>query len=282
MAAPAEGGKSSPTPNSHAKSQRPDVVRVGAEIMHVWDVELKACLFSVEMCIYCRWRCPDEEADKAMEEGGDGLDESWEPDWYPRIKVWNMATELTSPQRRFLAFTDDRASVSDGHNRSVWISSETTICCKITEEYDLQAFPFELQDLNIKIEVENAASIQPIQALPRLRVQTPVMMQIEGVLSLPDFTMNNDVGASYRYRDNQLQIVLVYEREFQYYLWNCYVIVGGLASFVLAVYTQPPSVRMGIDITLLLVRGRPQGSSCTVGPHSRPPPCIRICARASH
>ena len=66
-----------PLGKKSAASQRPDVVRVGVEIMHVWDVEMKACVFSLEMCVYCRWRCPDEDAAKAMEEGGDGLDESW-------------------------------------------------------------------------------------------------------------------------------------------------------------------------------------------------------------
>ena len=243
----------SPLVKKTAASQRPDFVSVGAEIMHVWDVEMKTCLFSLEMCIYSRWRCPDEDAVKAMEEGGDGLDESWEPDWFPRIKVWNMASELTERQRRFLAFHDNEEPNTATHKSKIWISCETTICCRITEDYDLLAFPFELQDLNIKIEIENCAHIQPIKALPRLRVKTPVMTQIQGVMSLPDFTMNNDVGASYRYRENQLQIVLVYEREFQYYLWNCYVIVGGLATMVLGVYTQAPATRMDIDITLLLV-----------------------------
>ena len=242
-----------PLGKKSAASQRPDVVSVGVEIMHVWDVEMKACVFSLEMCVYSRWRCPDEDAAKAMEEGGDGLDESWEPDWFPRIKVWNMASELTDRQRRFLAFVNDTEPDTATHKSKIWISCETTICCQITEDYDLRAFPFELQDLNIKIEVENAAHIQPIKALPRLRVNTPVMTQIQGVLKLPDFTLNNDVGASYRYRENQLQLVMVYEREFQYYLWNCYVIVGGLTSMSLAVYSQPPESRMGIDITLLLV-----------------------------
>ena len=76
-------------------SQRPDEVEMGVEVMHVWDVDLKLCLFSLEMCVYTRWRCPDDEAEQALQEGGDGLDESWEPEWYPRLKVWNMATELT-------------------------------------------------------------------------------------------------------------------------------------------------------------------------------------------
>ena len=44
-----------------------------------------------------------------MEEGGDGLDETWVPEWFPRMKVWNMASELTERQQRFLAFHDEEA-----------------------------------------------------------------------------------------------------------------------------------------------------------------------------
>ena len=102
------GSKGSTKAKSKA-SQRPDVIDVGAEVMHVWDIDLKMCLFSVEMCLYTRWRCPDDEADQAMEEGGDGLDETWVPEWFPRMKVWNMASELTERQQRFLAFHDEEA-----------------------------------------------------------------------------------------------------------------------------------------------------------------------------
>ncbi len=237
------------------KNQRPDSVSVGVEIMHVWAVDMKLCLFSVEMCVYTRWRCPDDESDVALADGGDGLDESWKPEWYPRVKVWNMAAELTERQQRFLALQDDKARETLSHMSKVFITSESTICCQITEEYDLKAFPFELQDLNIKIEVENAPKIEPIEQLPRLRVKTPVMTQIEGVMCLPDFNMDKDLGGSYRYKEgsNIMQIALVYEREFTYYLWNSYILVFGLTTMLLTVYSQPPDARMEIDITLLLV-----------------------------
>ena len=135
----------------------------------------------------------------------------------------------------------------------MYISAETTICCRITEEYDLLAFPFELQDLNIKLEIENALKIQPIKSLPRLRVHTPVMTQILGVMALPDFNMNNDIGASYRYEDNTLQMVLVYDRSFMYYLYNSYAIMCGLPTMMLTIWMQPPDARAEIDVTVLLV-----------------------------
>ena len=81
------------------------------------------------------------------------------------------------------------------------------------------------------------------------------MTQIAGVMALPDFKMNDDVGGSYRYDENKctLQVVLVYQREFTYYLWNCFIIIFGLTTLMLSVYSQMPEDRMSIDITLLLV-----------------------------
>ena len=64
------------SPSSRALTGRPDKVYVGVEVLHLWDLEVKTESFSCELIIYTRWRCPKEEREAAMAEGGDGLDET--------------------------------------------------------------------------------------------------------------------------------------------------------------------------------------------------------------
>ena len=235
-------------------SGRPEVVFVGAECMHLWDLEVKTESFCCELIVHTLWRCPTEENEAAMEAGGDGLDETWEPDWFPRVKVWNICAELTERTKRFSARRDEtRADV-------VWIAGQMTLNVKITEAYDLLSFPFDMQDLTLRLEVDNTTKIAPypVDALNRIetRWRAPVLVLPKGVARLPDFELNRDVPVSYKYIRNELVIVFVYERAYQYHLWNSYALLAGIASISIAIWSLPAEAvesRLSLDITLLLV-----------------------------
>ena len=189
-----------------------------------------------------------------MEAGGDGLDENWAPDWFPRIKVWNVCAELTEPTKRFSARRDEAKP------DVVWICGQTSLNVKVTEAYDLLSFPFDLQDLMLRLEVHNTTKIAPypVSALNMIerRWRAPVLVLPKGVAQLPDFALNDDVPVSYKYMGNELIIVFVYERAYQYHLWNSYALLAGLASVSIAIWSLPAEAvdsRLSLDITLLLV-----------------------------
>ena len=254
---PQNGLDTSPSISSKHQSNtagRPNIVYAAAECLHLWDLEVKTESFCCEIIVHTLWRCPVEENEKAMEYGGDGLDETWVPDWFPRVKVWNVIAELTERERRFSARRD---GADPG---TVWILGQTTLNCKVTEAYDLLAFPFDMQDLTLRLELDNVAKIAPypVDALNMIepRWQKPVLVLPKGVASLPDFQLNGDVPVSYKFVKNELIIVFVYERAFQYHLYNSYALLCGIATISLAIWALPSDAvesRLSLDITLLLV-----------------------------
>jgi hypothetical protein len=190
-----------------ARQGKPDVVYLACEIVHLWDLDVKTESFSCELIVYTRWRCPADETEEAILGSNGGLDETWAPDWFPRIKVWNICGEFTERERRFSA-TRDAADHS-----LVWIQGLTTINCKITEVYDLLAFPFDMQDLTIRLEVDNTSRVAPypvdaLNAIER-RWREVALVLPKGVSHLPDFAINTDVPASFKLVRNELIIVLV-------------------------------------------------------------------------
>ena len=77
-----------------------------------------------------------------------------------------------------------------------------------------------------------------------------------------DFRLNPNVPCSYKFirggrKDaSQLVLVMVYERQFTYHLWNSYGVLAGIGTVSLANWALPITdvgTRLSLDITLLLV-----------------------------
>jgi hypothetical protein len=237
---------------------RPEVLYMATEIVHLWDLNIKAETFSVELVVHTKWAVDAASADKVMEESGGDLNEHWEPEWMPRLKVRNTTAELTSREHEFEA----HRSVSG----TVWISGVTWLSVTISEEYDLQPFPFDMQHLEVEVEVPNAVHLAPMQDKPSRswgsKLVEPVLVHKEGVEHLPDFKLNQQVPCSYKYirgdasEASVLVTVMVYERAYAYHMWNSYGVLCCLGTVNLATWALPVSelgTRLSLDITLLLV-----------------------------
>ena len=74
-----------------------------------------------------------EDADEIMRASGGDENESWEPEWFPRLKLRNMTAELTSREREFEAWREE------GTGR-VWIKGCTWLSVMINESYNLEAY----------------------------------------------------------------------------------------------------------------------------------------------
>ena len=153
------------------------------------SADVKTESFSARLRVRARWLCPTAHAEEAMQEGGDALDTDWEPEWFPRITV-DCATEKRDEHTTFVAARDRDGRVwitgewnCAGPHFGEWSQptsrtkptrasgqlisstpptrarSRLHACVRaahILEAYDLHAFPFDVQDFNIVIRIENA------------------------------------------------------------------------------------------------------------------------------
>ena len=62
-------------------------VELDLTVIDLWNADVKSESFMCKLKIRARWVCPTEHAEEALEEGGDGLDTDWEPEWFPRISI---------------------------------------------------------------------------------------------------------------------------------------------------------------------------------------------------
>ena len=257
-------------------------VELDLTVLDIWNADVKSESFCAKLKIRARWVCPSEHAEEAMQEGGDGLDTDWEPEWFPRMVV-TSSTETKVEHQSFVAQKEEGSSI-------VKITGDWTFNVHILEAYDLHAFPFDVQDFNIVVRMENAAMRLELKALPDLSKRggehtrnrhhkagqgpkvakvddraCPVRVESAG-LELPDFRTLHDRTAEHSWLEspalyrvlpdnNEVQIVLLYERNPLFYILNYMLLLFGITScvaFAWAVPWQQVQDRLSLDVTLLL------------------------------
>ena len=73
-------------------TRRPDEVQIAVEVSHCWDLNIRTESFCIEFSVYSKWKANAEEGDAIMEASGGDENESWTPEWFPRIKVHSTAS----------------------------------------------------------------------------------------------------------------------------------------------------------------------------------------------
>ncbi|KAL1495269.1 hypothetical protein AB1Y20_017129 [Prymnesium parvum] len=254
-------------------------VGLDVTVLDVWNADVKSESFCAKLKVRARWLCPSEHAEEAMAEGGDGLDTGWEPEWCPYITIGSsMNTQI---EYAFYAAERDAAGL-------VWITGDWTMNSHILEAYDLHAFPFDVQDFNIVVRMENSAMRMELQALPNLTQRggehtsrkrrkrgqptSPITrggcaVRVEAAgLELPDFRTlraRNDgsnwleCAALYRTlpKTNEVQVVLLYERNPLFYVMNFMLLLFAItscAAFGWSIAWEQVEDRLALDVTLLL------------------------------
>ena len=94
------------------------------------------------------WRCPRGEAEEAVKSQHDA---HWEPKWQPFFTVLGESGELVHDDVQHYAVVDPRSD-------AVWIQSKIRMSLAVTEHYDLHLFPFDVQDLNLRLICDNGSS----------------------------------------------------------------------------------------------------------------------------
>ena len=241
-------------------------VQVQLKILNVWGVETVQETFSTELRISSRWRVTDQEHVKdAITNGVDHLDVDWEPEWVPRFSLWGCIAREDGVKEYF-------AQTRGGQ---VWIEGVQWMTVQLSEQYDLRSFPFDVQDLNLRLSVDNCTSLLPLDGpSPWQRFEGTQMVR-HVPLSLANFRLrfalfrSHAIGAGKPVRmvrrtksrgnvrePHRLDVVLLCKRRQRFYVYNYFALLvcigtASLASF--AVHWREISSRLGLDITLLLV-----------------------------
>lgn len=171
----------------------------------------------------------------------------------------NITAALTDRVREFEAFR--HKSTGD-----VWVKGKMELSVMINESYNLEAFPFDMQWLECKIEVSNAVKIAPMTTRPDrawgMGFRAPVLVLPSGVGRLPDFKLSDQIPVSYRFEEgskkkpSEVTLILMYDRAYQYHIFNSYGVLCGIGTVCLAIWSLPVTEvgsRLSLDITLLLV-----------------------------
>jgi hypothetical protein len=245
-------------------------IRLDVTVLDVWGADVKTETFWTKLRVRAQWECPAEHADEAMRDGGDALDTDWVPEWFPRITV-ECATERRDEHALFYA-----QRRGDG---CVWVTGEWRIAVQLLEAFDLRAFPFDVQDFNVRLAIENAALGVQLAVLPGASkrgsldshhaVPTPPTAPVRvdaDALELPDFRMlaERREGSSWFERPalyraaadaDEVRVVLLYQRNPRFYLVNYMLPLGALTSlgaFGWAVPWYQVEDRLALDVALLL------------------------------
>ena len=218
-----------------------------------------------------------EHVEDALAEGIDALDVDWEPEWVPRLAVAFTTEKLHEAKRSFVA---QKENDSD----EVWIVGSYAFALKIFEAFDLRAFPFDVQDLNIRLRVENVSRIELAHGRSDVRVEGSGCF-------LPDFKPltwageragggSLDAAAIFRLQKGdvagasplkflrmwrsktthatlkpELHVVLLYQRNPTFYLVNFQVLLFAITSCAVTAWSVPftdTNDRLALDVTLLL------------------------------
>ena len=161
----------------------PTSIELRVRIYHVWGVDLRMEQFSVELGLTSRWRCPASEAEAARAHTS-LWDSDWTPEWTPKLAVWGTVAVLHEADKSYV-------SSIDAHG-VLWIQCRLRLALTVTEQYELKAFPFDVQDFNLSISALNVESIEPYYAPDGAAVHLE-----EAGITLPDLRLVRGLPAQW-------------------------------------------------------------------------------------
>mmetsp|Transcript_13158 Transcript_13158/g.28404 ORF Transcript_13158/g.28404 Transcript_13158/m.28404 type:complete len:441 (+) Transcript_13158:157-1479(+) len=221
-------------------------VETRAEILHVWAIDTKAGSFDCELRIHAKWRCPEKELKAVLDSGSDHHKAEWRPDWFPKYAVTNVTHRLFDWPSRFHAFKDEETG-------GVWIKGVFRFAVTVKERFNLRTFPFDIQYLNIRLEIDNGGEITCATT-----DDEPAVF-LAGVES-PEFHLPPDLHCVYGVHPGpndmeELHIVVFLKRAEPYYMWNGFFLLWLISTVSLAtwsVHWRLVGSRLRLDLTLVL------------------------------
>ena len=152
----------------------------------------------------------------------------------------------------------------------VWIQGVQKLFVTLSEQFDLRAFPFDLQNLNLHLSLDNCKCLSPLEGADAMvSIVSPSLadFRLRNTLFHTHSDMSPDAQAAQQKRsarseyisfgeENQLDVVLLCERRQRYYGYNYLLLLECIGTASLASFTvhwRQVDARLGIDFTLLLV-----------------------------
>ena len=158
-------------------------VFISFKIKRISDVDNVAEKFRIKYHMYFNWLCTQEEYESYQIAIQENRVHDWEPRWYPRIEVQNKIENIAPFPRweeypdegrfRFQKFKDffnlicDDEKMEFDPKNAYFIRGKYDVEMELSEELELQAFPFDCQDLSIVMR-ENSTDAS-IEFLPEMR-----------------------------------------------------------------------------------------------------------------
>ena len=187
-------------------------VEVSLKVLNIWGIDPKEECFRAELRICSRWKVPDahQAGVLAQVEGSVGSD--WAPEWVPSFSCWGC-TERSNGPKEFVA------EIIDGE---VFVLGMEWFTVTLTEIFKLYDFPFDLQDLNIHLSVNNARSMAPPSAEFKIgfydrdgKTRQPMVRYFE--LELPNFDWECMLFRPPKPDSNYVQVVAIVQRRHRFY-----------------------------------------------------------------
>lgn len=242
-------------------------IELVVQVMYVWDVDIKGESFKVRLDVSMRWLSQEQDPDEETIAQGFNMHNHWEPRWFPVVSVLHCVSEVMPWDRHFCAVTDKK--------KRIWVHATYHGAFELTEHYQLQAFPFDLQDLSIRLRVDNAMlSKEPGNVGVRVLedgLHLPNMIPFGRANRLPCRRLNMCVPPAVVWRLNSLaiaaateewrresvglggsaaqtggarrgslldevEVMMLYERRAQYHVWNSGLLIFGITSCSLAAW----------------------------------------------
>ena len=127
------------------------------KLCRLWSQDPVDECFTVELRVSSRWQCPQQYLEKYKPKAqerlkGGSLGADWSPEWTPHFSFLGSKNRENGLCQYTLAEDESDPEV-------IWIEGMLWVIVTLTEFYHLQDFPFDQQDLNINMCIDNALSM---------------------------------------------------------------------------------------------------------------------------
>jgi hypothetical protein len=137
-------------------------VQVAVKVMNVWGLSAVSECFRAELRVCSRWKVPELQLEAFLASnpslrgaGGRKQAAGWVPDWVPNFSVWGCV-ERQNGMREYKAYRVEDPAHPGDPTSDVWVEGMEWFTVVVTEVFELKDFPFDVQDLNIHLSLDNA------------------------------------------------------------------------------------------------------------------------------
>lgn len=222
----------------------PAKVMVQATVRRIFNVDTVVQTFGCQLVIRMMWRLP------ATETVPDEIDTDWKPNWIPKYRF-----------RRLMASTGYTSHFDLKEINGVfYVQAEFDHIVEIYEQFELDSFPVDVQDLGI--EIVSVQHTDTLKWLPWPNDAQPVVILVESMVALKDFVLVDKIPIVHQLTTIHLEhdaCALISQvkvrRKAQHYVLNVAVVMCAITGFTLCAWGVHPAdvpSRLVVDLIMLL------------------------------